>query len=73
MKLNPNESAATILQRVFIGKGYCAGPQFPGDTIRKAFAKLEKIGALSVSERGNFVVTPEGKDWLFTNHLNIKG
>lgn len=72
MKLDPNESAATILHRMYIGSGFCAGPRFPGNTIRKAFAKLEKVGALSVSDAGSFVITPDAKDWLHANHLNIR-
>lgn len=71
LRLNATDSAARILHRLYIGKGFCAGPDFPGNTIRKAFAKLEKVGALAVINQ-RFAITSAGRDWLHANHLNIR-
>jgi hypothetical protein len=71
MELDTNSKAAQLLNRFYMGSGFSAGPEFPGDTIRKSIAHLEKIGALTV-KNGQFEVTESGKEYLFTNHLRIK-
>lgn len=70
--LRTNTTAATLLLRNSIGKGYMSGPEFPGDTIRKGINKLYKIGFLADSEDGRMVITRAGKDYLLSNHLQIK-
>lgn len=69
--LNPQSKAATILMRNHIGTGYCAGPEFPGATIRMSIDKLYSLGFMAdVNDR--MIVTQQGKEYLQVNHLSIK-
>lgn len=65
-KLQYTEKAASFLLDIKLGRGWCCGPFYPGDTIRKAFKRLESLGYLKESE-----VTEAGKAWLAVNHIAI--
>jgi len=60
-------TAAQLLLRIHLGQGYCAGPRFPGDTIRRGLVTLERIGLLD----NQLHVTTKGRDYCDANHLNI--
>lgn len=69
--LDPKSKAATILLRNHLGKGYSAGPEFPGDTIRKAIDKLYNLEYLETTPSGKMQITKEGRQYLNSNHLAI--
>ena len=69
--LDPYSKAAELLLRKHIGIGFSPGPDFPGDTIRKGFDKLYKLGFLKDDHLGRMVVTPAGKEFIDHNHLII--
>jgi hypothetical protein len=69
-QLDPKSKAATILLRNHTRTGYCAGPEFPGATIRQAIDKLYSLGYLA-DEGEKMVVTSTGRDYLNANHLLI--
>lgn len=71
-ELDPKSKAATILLRNHTRTGYCAGPEFPGATIRRAIDKLYSLGYLADKEE-RMVVTPAGRNYLNANHLLIPG
>lgn len=68
--LDPRSKEATLLHRYYTGAGFCAGPEFPGDTIRKAIDSLYLRGYLQGHERVS--VSEAGKAWLSAHHLEIK-
>ena len=67
--LDPKSSAATLLLRNHTGDGYCAGPEFPGATIRHGIDKLFALGYLA---GGGMTITAAGHEYLGRNHLSIK-
>lgn len=69
--LDPKSRAATLLLRRKIGMGYSAGPEFPGNTIRKSIDKLYKLELLADDAEGRMVITPKGEAYLDENHLII--
>ena len=69
--LDPKSKAATILFRKHTGAGYSAGPEFPGDTIRKAINQLFALGYLGESAQGRMIVTAAGRAYLDSHHLEI--
>lgn len=68
--LHPQSSAACILLRNHTGKGYVAGVEFPGDTIRKAIDKLFALGFLA-DINNRMIVTRAGQAYLSAHHLDI--
>jgi len=69
--LDPKSKAATILFRNHTGDGYSAGPEFPGDTIRKAINQLFALEYLGESPQGRMSVTTGGRAYLKSHHLEI--
>lgn len=70
-KLDPKSKAASILLRQSLNMGYAAGPDFPGDTIRRGIDRLYKLGMLADDAGGRIVITAAGLNYLQTNHLTI--
>lgn len=69
--LDPKSKAATLLLRRHTGAGYSAGPEFPGDTIRKGIGKLYALKYLADDSQGRIVITAAGRDYLSAHHLEI--
>jgi hypothetical protein len=67
--ITPKSAPARLLLLKHQDRGFAPGPDFPGDTIRKALIKLEKVGFLDIRGR----VTPAGRQYLLENHLHIPG
>lgn len=70
-QLDPKSRAATLLLRRKLNIGYSAGPEFPGDTIRKALDLHFNLGYVAEDERGAVVITEAGDAFLKANHLAI--
>ena len=70
--LKTTSKAATILLRQYLGKGYCAGAEFPGATIRQGIDKLYKVGFLKTdATTKKMMITDDGQAYLNANHLRI--
>lgn len=69
--LDVKSKAATLLLRNYIGMGYCAGKEFPGQTIRLGLEKLYKIGYLADDLNGRMIITDSGKAYIKENHIKI--
>ena len=67
--LRDDEKAAQLLLSEGLGKGWSVGPQFPGDTIRKSIARLERLGYWSYAGAGR--ITTDGRLWLAGHHMKI--
>ena len=65
--LQPRERAASLLLDLLRGKGFVACPFYPGNTIRKAFTRLDKLGFLHPGTNtpnalgGDFVAKNKGQ------------
>ena len=68
--LAPTSSAARLLHYQHIGRGWCAGPEFPGATVRHAIDKLIRLGYWDYTLENR--VTPSGRAYLDAHHLSIK-
>lgn len=66
--LDAKERCASLLLDLHLNRGFCAGSFYPGDTIRKAFNKLERLGMLNKSTN---IPSEAGVNFLRAHHITI--
>lgn len=64
--IDPKSHAARLLLALDTRQGFRAGPEYPGDTIRKATAALERAGYIDQA-----AVTPAGRAFLSAHFSTI--
>lgn len=68
--LQPGDKTASLLLDLRTGRGFSPGAFYPGDTIRKAFARLERLGYITLAG-GCDRITDTGRAWIDAQHLRV--
>jgi hypothetical protein len=63
-----SKTAQRLIRDIVLNRGFCVGPDYPGNSIRKAFAELDRNGFLN---DGTNNPSQCGVDFVKQNHLTI--